>query len=91
MEIKIKDNELTLKHTFRSMIMYENIMDKSFTPNGMTEILVYFYCVILASKKDLDLKYEDFLDWIDDNPNEVINFTQWMSEYNQVQDHIKKK
>ena len=91
MEITVKDTTVTLKNTFRSMIMYENIMEKSFVPNGITEILVYFYCVILASKHDIELKYEDFLDWIDENPQAIEEFSTWVFELNKIQDKLKKK
>ena len=91
MEITVKDTTVTLKNTFRSMIMYENIMEKSFIANGITEILVYFYCVILASKKDIGLMYDEFLDWVDDNPRIMEDFTKWVIDNNKIQDKLKKK
>lgn len=91
MVVNIKETEVTLKNTFRSMIMYENIMDKTFIPNSITEILVYFYCVILASEKGIELLYEDFLDWVDVNPKYVEEFVKWVIANNKQQEHIKKK
>lgn len=91
MEITVKDKQITLKNTFRSMLMYENIMDATFTPKGVTEILVYFYCVILASEKDLEFTYDEFLDWLDENNDELGHFSQWLVKQDKQQAKIKKK
>lgn len=90
MKITIGDKEISLKNSFRSMIMYENIMDSTFNPKGVTEVLVFFYCVILSSAKGIELTYDEFLDWLDDNPSEINNFSSWLTQVNKVQEHIKK-
>lgn len=90
MKVQINGQEIELKQTFRSLIIYENIMDKSFSPVGATEIIVYFYCVILASNKDIQLQYEDYLDWLDSNPDILTDFSQWLTDISTQQAHIKK-
>lgn len=78
MIVKIKDAEVELKNTFRAMIIYEAIAEKAFKPNGLSELLIYFYSVIMASKKDVDITFDEFMDWVDDNPSSIAEFTDWM-------------
>lgn len=80
MVIKIKDKEIKLKFSFRSQILYENIQNKSFAPDTTTDILVYFYCVILASEKDIELSFDEFLDMVDENPHLIIEFSEFIVE-----------
>lgn len=79
MTIKIKDREVTLKYTFRSLILYENIQNKSFSPESTTDVLIYMFCIILTSDKELDLKFDEFLDLVDENPNLIVQFSDWLT------------
>ena len=78
MIVNIKGNEITLKYSFRSMMIYEKIVGESFQPTGVTEVIVYLYSTILASKKGIDLSFDDFVDWLDDNPNAINEFNEWL-------------
>lgn len=78
MKLNIKGNEITLKYSFRSMMIYEKIVGESFQPNGLTEVIIYLYSTILASKKEIDLSFDDFVDWLDDNPNTINEFNEWL-------------
>lgn len=79
MTIKINEKEITLKYTFRAMMIYEKITKTSFQPKGITEILIYFYSTILAADKDSTLSFEDFMDWIDENPSALTDFSNWLT------------
>ena len=78
MKINILGNEIELKYTMRSLMIYESIQKKSFEPNSLTDILVYIYATILASKKDLVLEFDDYLDWIDEHSEIITEFTEWL-------------
>ena len=80
MTIQIKDREVTLRYSFRSLILYENIQKKSFSPESTTDVLVYMFCVILGSDPEVELSFNEFLDMIDENPNLVVEFSSWLSE-----------
>lgn len=87
MKIKIgegKDSrDIELKYSFRSLIMYENIQNKTFAPQTMTDVLVFFFCTILGSDRDVQLSFDDFLDMIDVNPQLVSDFSEWLTnEFN---------
>ena len=78
MIVKIKDREVELKYSLRSVMLYENIQKKSFAPETTTDVLVFMFCVIVGSDKDLQLDFNEFLDMIDDNPNLVVEFSNWL-------------
>ena len=79
MKIVIKGEELELKYSFRALIIYENIMNKSFEGRGITEILTFMYCVILGSQKGLEFTYDEFLDLIDEKPGIIKDFSEWLT------------
>lgn len=91
MKVTINDREIALRYTLRAMMVYENIMNKSFTPNGITEVIVYFYATVLASDKDYNLEFDDFVDWLDQNPDAIQQFTIWLESYIKKAEYIKKK
>lgn len=78
MKITINNKTIELKYTLRSYIIYEKITGKSFTSLGVTEVLVYFYSTILASYKDFNMSFEEFIEWLDNNPNILKEFSNWI-------------
>lgn len=79
MKIQINDREIELKYSFRALIIYENIQNKTFAPQTMTDVLVFFFCTIVGSDRDVQLSFDDFLDMIDQNPNLVVEFSEWLT------------
>lgn len=80
MKITIKEQEVTLKYGFRALMVYEQILGKTFEPKGITEVLTFMYCVIISSEKNLEFSYDEFLDWIDENPSMIKEFSEWLTE-----------
>lgn len=91
MEITINEKKITLKKSFRSLIAYESAMGKTFNPTTITESIMYFYCVIISSDSDIELSFDNFMDWLDDNPNSLKEFTQWLIEQNEIENKLTKK
>ena len=89
MKLTIKGKEIELKNTFRSMIIYEKITGESFTPKGMTEIITYFYSVVLASEKNLELGFEEFIDMLDEDKELLAQFNEWILNINQKNEDIE--
>lgn len=85
MKITILGREIELKATFRAYIIFENITGKSFQQlNTLADVLTFFYATILGSAKTTDISFDAFLDFIDENPNIVTEFSQWMTGSNAV-------
>lgn len=80
MTIKIRQSEITLKYSMRSLFQYENITGQSFNPKTLQDFCTFFYCVVCSSNKDLDLTFDDFIDEvIDPNPQVMNQFVEWLS------------
>lgn len=91
MRIDINGNAIELRQSFRSHIIYEQITGESFHPKGMTEVITFFYCVIMANAPALELDFDSFVNWLDDNPSTVGDFSEWMVESNRRQAAMSPK
>lgn len=91
MKINIKDKEIELKKTFRSYIIFESITDKIFAPKTMSDVATYFYSVVLASDRNLELTFDEFIDWLDENDNALNDFEQWLTEISKVDSQFQSK
>ena len=89
MKVNIKGKDIELKNSFRSMIIYEKITNESFSPKGVTEMINYFYSTIMASDKNLDLGYEEFLDYLDENQEKFTEFSEWLVSVNKKNKDIE--
>ena len=94
MKVNIKDQEIEMKYSFRSLIIYEEIMGETLTtPKSLKEILVLFYSIILASAKGTlqNFTWDDFMDYLDENPELTVEFTQWLKDVLETQNGITEK
>ena len=80
MIVNIKDKDITLKYGFRALMIYENITQKSFQPQGLSDVVTFFYSVLVASSKGENISFDEFLDWLDDNPTALNKFSDWLTE-----------
>lgn len=90
MEITIKDKNIELKQTMRSIMVYEQITGKPFSPITITDILIYFYSVVIASNTTLEMPFDEFMDWIDDNPEAFENFNKWLTKTHEKNGAMKQ-
>lgn len=78
--MKIKNQDIELKSKMRSLLIYEQIAGKPFAPNGFTDMMLYFYSVILANYPNIQLTFDELMDEVDENPNLFTEFTMWIEE-----------
>lgn len=90
MKITIKDREVELKYGFRALMIYEKIYGESFNPKGLSEILCFMYCCIIGAN-EIDLTFQEYLDWMDQNPTVLGDFSNWLANIFGVQDYIDNK
>ena len=88
MTITINNATFELKQTLRSLFIYEKITNEIFNPSTLTNIVIYFYSVVMASNKNLTITFDDFTDWLDANINELNNFTKWLADVNNKNGYI---
>lgn len=78
MKITIKEREIELKYGFRPLLVYERITGETFVPTSLNSIVVFFYASIVASDKDLVFSFNEYLDWLDENPTSLTEFSQFL-------------
>lgn len=91
MIININDNEIELKRTMRAIIIYEAIADKAFAPKTTTDIIYYLYATVMASKPGTEITFDDFIEWLDNNPSAVGEFSEWLIKANDVDAQFSTK
>ena len=91
MIINYNNKEIKLKFSFRADMLFEDATGKTFTAQSESEWLQYFFCTLVAITKDETLKFDDFLDWISDNPTVFYDFIEWYSDYQQNVMNLRKK
>ena len=94
MIITIQDKKIEIKNKMRAYLIYEQIADKAFNPKTLTEMMLYFYSLILANCPSVQLTFSEFMDYLDDNSDVLIQFNNWMIEEgkknSQFTDDLKK-
>ena len=82
MKVTIKEKEITLKSSFRALIAYEQITNHAFNPSTITDMILYFYCVIISSKEfdNEPITFDDFMDYLDEHQDLLNTFTTWLTE-----------
>ena len=90
MEITIKNQTVKLKNSMRAIMVYEQITNKAFSPVTMTELMIYFYSTIIASNLEMELTFDEFVAWLDNNNEEFANFTSWLTNQNKINEPIKQ-
>ena len=81
MKVRIKEQEVELRYSMRSLFMFERVANKNFNPKTLEDFCTFFYCVVCSSNKDLDLTFDEFIDEvIDPNPQVMNEFAEWLSK-----------
>ena len=91
MEITINNKKVTLKKTFRSVIAYEQATKKTFNPTTVSETIMFFYCVVIASDSELEITFDDFINWLHENETAIKEFTEWLVKVNEIESTTTKK
>lgn len=92
-ELLIDDKQIELHYSFRIYIMYETITGKNLDFNNLktSDLFILFYSTVLATlqynKIEHALKYDDFMNTLDDNGGEYVltKFATWFIQKMQQQ------
>lgn len=88
MKVKINGKEIELHYSFRIFIIYENITGENVDYSNFQSIkqltTLFCSCIIASAQKDkieLDLTYDKFMDFLDENGGyQMLNeFTIWFA------------
>lgn len=79
MTVNIQDKEVKLKYSFRALMIFENITKRSFNPQTVSDIVIFFYSVVLGSNRNINIEFDDFIDYLDENPEKMNEFSEWLT------------
>lgn len=84
MKVKINNQEIELRNTFKSFIIYEAMQNnKRFEPSSITDVIVYFFSVCLASSNNMDaFTFDQFIEWLDQHPESIQEFMEFLQKTN---------
>lgn len=77
MEITINNIPHTIKWTLRAFFIFEQITDKMFKMETVTDEYIFVYCLLLANNPDTQLTFDDFINACDEDVealNTIRNF-----------------
>ena len=80
MTITIRQKQVELRYSMRALFQYENITGQSFNPKTLQDFCTFFYCVLVSSNKDLDLTFDEFVDYLDEDPSKMSEFAEWLGK-----------
>ena len=80
MKLNIQNKEINIKYSFKGFMAYEQITGESFKPQGLNEIITLFYSMVMTSNNDLTITFDEFIDWLDENPEQLNNFSTFLVE-----------
>lgn len=80
--IKINEKEYKVKYSIRAMFIFEQIKGEPFGLFTTLDNFIFFYSMIMASNKDCALKWDDFIDAIDNDPTIVTQLQEVLSSNN---------
>lgn len=78
--ITIRNKEYKIKYTIRALFIYEQITGHSFEAKSLMDNYVFFYSMIVANNMDDFLKWDDFLDALDEDPSLIEKFVDVTDE-----------
>jgi len=81
MKITYQNREIEIKFSFRADMLFEDAVGHSFSGQSETEWLQYFFSTLVAITKDETLKFEEFIDWVSENPTVFYDFLTWYTDY----------
>lgn len=76
--MEINNKEYKLKYTLRALFIYEQITGKVFQLHTITDEYLFFYCILAANNPEMDLTFDQLIDAIDEDPNIMIEFQNFM-------------
>lgn len=91
MKITIKNTEIELVNKIRAMIIYEQITDKPFQPQTISDLTIYMYSVILACKPEIQLTFSELMETLDEEPELFNRFNLWLTDELKKQAQFNKE
>ena len=83
MKVKINNKEYNIKYSFKTHMVYENCMGKTYPGNTLTDVVIFYYCCLLANNDNIDFSLDEFINYLDDDPTILETFNTMINEKNE--------
>lgn len=90
MNIKIKNKEIELKYTIRALFIFEQIANKPFQTNTITDLYLLFYSIIIANDSNIDLTFDELITICDNDATLFTSFANWLTRQFQIQNQFSE-
>lgn len=94
--IKIKGDDYKLRYSNKALFTFEEITGKTFAIETLMDNYILFYSFLITSNPETDLSFDDFIAETDEDPNLIIEWTDFMNKTEEqrrllINDAKKKK
>lgn len=79
MTFNYQGKDYDLKYSIRAIMIYENATNKSFNPKTFSDIITFFYCILVSSGKGDVFDFEVFTSILDEHPEKIQEFSEWLT------------
>lgn len=90
MKITINNKEIELKVGMRAFMLFEQMAEKTYAPETLTDMLMFYYAVVYSSDKSKSITWDMFIDWIDENNDSINEFNEFINQYNERNNKVEK-
>lgn len=90
MTVIINNKEYDVKYNLRAMFVFEQIADKKFEISTIFDEYVLFYSCLIAGGAD-DLDFNFFIDYCDEHPELISDFSDYMIEESKKRSKFDKE
>lgn len=91
MKIRINKQDYNIKYTVRAIMLFEQVKGAMFSINTLTDEYLFLYCMILANNKETDLKFDELLDYIDNDSSIMTQLAEFMKLEAERQNQLNSK
>lgn len=78
MEININDKKYKLKYTIRALFIFEQITNTQFAIKNITDTYIFLYSVLLANNPDMEMSFEQLINYCDDDITIIQQFNKFL-------------
>lgn len=69
-----------MRSTLRNHLVYEQVTGIPFSPSKVLNVLTFMFCVLLANNDSFSMKFDEFIEAIDEDETIMHSFTAWLSD-----------
>ena len=89
--MEINGKNYNLKYGLRPMFVFEQMTGKAFEINTLLDTYIFCFACIISNKDNPQLDFSEFIDYADQHPEIMQEFSEFMTSQTQLRDQEDKK